>query len=153
MISVKTSNIFDSTAEALVNPVNCVGVSGAGLALEFKIRYPDNYQAYRTVCSLELLTLGKVYNFRTNTGLFIINFPTKFHWKDRSFLQNIDLGLDALITEIEFNKIESIAIPALGCGLGQLSWKDVKNLIFEKFENCTKLNSSDLDVELYAPKI
>lgn len=153
MISVKTSNIFDSTAEALVNPVNCVGISGAGLALEFKIRYPDNYQAYRTVCSLELLTLGKVYNFRTNTGLFIINFPTKFHWKDRSFLQNIDLGLDALITEIEFNEIESIAIPALGCGLGQLSWKDVKNLIFEKFENCTKLNSSDLDVELYAPKI
>lgn len=153
MISVKTSNIFDSTAEALVNPVNCVGISGAGLALEFKIRYPDNYQAYRTVCSLELLTLGKVYNFRTNTGLFIMNFPTKFHWRDRSFLQNIDLGLDALIAEIEFNKIKSIAIPALGCSLGQLSWKDVKNLIFKKFENCTKLNSSDLDVELYAPKI
>lgn len=135
MITLKTGNILSATTEAIVNPVNCVGVMGKGLALEFKKKYPANFSLYRSiclnfphkvnpgkmlVCDLGPLTLPK----------YIINFPTKIHWRDLSRLEYIESGLLALKQEILSRDITSISIPALGCGNGGLAWFDVYPCIY-----------------------
>lgn len=135
-------SIFKSDVEALVNPVNCLGVMGAGLALKFKDRFYQNYQAYRTACHKKLVVPGKVFCFEMAVSVkprYIINFPTKVHWRDPSTLEYIELGLEDLRRTIIDKNIESIAIPALGCGLGQLSWKDVSAMIVSRLEEVTSL--------------
>lgn len=128
MIKLTKGNIFQADAQALVNPVNCVGVMGAGLAKAFRDRFPENYHAYRDACASSALRIGQPFCF-LEQGLLIINFPTKRHWKNESRLADIDMGLGALVRIIHAAQIQSIALPALGCGLGGLDWPPVLALI------------------------
>ena len=137
MIQPASGDILESPAEALVNTVNCVGVMGRGIALQFKNRYPENYKEYAQACKLNEVRPGTV--FVTNTNQFqgpryIINFPTKRHWRGKSRLEDIDAGLADLVRVVADLKITSIAIPPLGCGLGGLSWALVKARIQKAFE-------------------
>lgn len=136
-------DLFSLEAEALVNPVNCVGVMGRGLAKDFKVRFPENFVAYKQACSEGLIKIGIVHCFRQNSPLrptYIFNFPTKRHWRENSELHFIDAGLENLASQVKELSISSIAIPALGCGLGGLSWLDVKPRIENAFHNTRKVD-------------
>ena len=130
-------DIFEADVEALVNPVNCVGVSGRGLAKDFKERFPENFLMYKSACDRGILRPGKLYSCHFESAgrpLWIINFPTKDHWRDASHVSYIRDGLKELVAAIAGFKIHSIAIPALGCGLGALSWKsEVRPLLEAAF--------------------
>jgi len=136
MIELKRGDILSADAEALVNTVNCVGVMGRGIALQFRKAFPENFKAYETACKRKELRPGKMLLYET--GLlsgprFIINFPTKRHWKGKSRLQDIETGLDALVKEIAGRNIRSVAVPPLGCGLGGLDWGVVQPKILQAF--------------------
>ena len=122
-------NIFDSPCDALVNPINCVGVMGKGLALQFKNKYPKMFEAYRLACQKGWVAPGRLFVYPEEDGKLIIGFPTKIHWKDQSKIEYLEAGLIKLKKLIEERSIRSIAIPALGCGLGQLRWNEVKPLM------------------------
>ncbi len=129
MIEFTSGDILEADAEALVNTVNCVGVMGRGIALQFKNRFPANFKAYEIACSREEVLPGRMFVFETGTltsPKFIINFPTKRHWRGKSRIEDIDTGLTALVEEIRVRRIRSIAIPPLGSGLGGLNWADVR---------------------------
>lgn len=129
MIEFKTGDIFESDAEALVNAVNCVGVMGRGIALQFKNKYPENFKAYQQACKQEIVQPGKMFAFETGQLVlpgWIINFPTKRHWRGKSRIEDIESGLIDLVKVIQENNIRSIAIPSLGAGLGGLDWNEVR---------------------------
>jgi O-acetyl-ADP-ribose deacetylase (regulator of RNase III) len=129
MIEFRTGDILRANAEALVNTVNCVGIMGRGIALQFKNDFPENFKAYQAACAREEVQPGKMFVFETGkftNPKFIINFPTKRHWRGKSRLEDIDSGLKALVQEIRDRGIRSIAIPPLGSGLGGLNWSDVR---------------------------
>ncbi|MDQ0468437.1 type II toxin-antitoxin system antitoxin DNA ADP-ribosyl glycohydrolase DarG [Labrys wisconsinensis] len=129
MIELKTGDILRADVEALVNTVNCVGIMGRGIALQFKNEFPENFAAYEVACVREDVQPGKMFVFETRTltnPKFIINFPTKRHWRGKSRMEDIDSGLRALVEEIRHRRIRSIAIPPLGSGLGGLNWADVR---------------------------
>ena len=141
-------DIFESQAEALVNPVNCVGVMGAGLAEEFKQRFPEMYRYYKTECFNRRLGPGKCQpcSLPAETGhRFAINFPTKYHWREDSELWMIEDGLRHLRDIVQTRAIKSIAIPMLGCGFGGLKWDIVRPYITEA------LKDLDCTVEIYGP--
>ena len=135
MITYKTGDLLSEDAEALVNTVNCVGVMGRGVALRFKRVYPDNFKAYAEECGEGRLKPGLVFVYETAllSPRFIVNFPTKNHWRAKSRLRYIETGLQSLVAEIKKRDIRSIAIPALGCGEGGLNWQDVRNLMETAF--------------------
>ena len=122
-------NIFDSPCDALVNPINFVGVMGKGLALQFKNKYPKMFEAYRLACQKGWVAPGRLFVYPETDGKLIIGFPTKIHWKDPSKIEYLKAGLTKLKKLIGERSIRSIAIPALGCGLGQLRWDEVKPLM------------------------
>ena len=129
MIEFKTGDVLAEDAEALVNSVNCVGVMGRGVALQFKKAFPDNFAAYAAACEREEVRPGRMFIYETHqvtNPRYIINFPTKRHWRGRSRMDDIDAGLLALADTIRERKIRSIAIPPLGSGLGKLPWDDVR---------------------------
>jgi O-acetyl-ADP-ribose deacetylase (regulator of RNase III) len=129
MIEYKTGNVLAEEAEALVNTVNCVGIMGRGIALQFKKVFPDNFKFYEEACKRNGVQPGSMFVFETGNltnPRYIINFPTKRHWKGKSRMEDIDSGLVALAHEIRARKIRSIAIPPLGCGLGGLDWEKVR---------------------------
>jgi len=129
MIEFTTGDILRADAEALVNTVNCVGIMGRGVALQFKNEFPANFKAYEAACARDEVRPGKMFVFETRelTGpKFIINFPTKRHWRGKSRMEDIDSGLKALVEEVRNRGIRSIAIPPLGSGLGGLNWADVR---------------------------
>ena len=130
-LSFVHGNLFDGRFDALVNPVNCVGVMGAGLALQFKWRFPENFDAYRLACQDRRLQPGRVFLFRTGSSnpCFIVNFPTKLHFRNPSKLRYVENGLKDLRGRIPEAGIKSIAVPPLGCGLGGLRWDDVRPLL------------------------
>lgn len=114
MIRLKTGNLLTEKTEALVNTVNCVGVMGKGIALQFKKNYPENFKAYKKICDAAQLHPGQMFVYDSGTLLtprYIINFPTKRHWRSKSQLEDIQIGLDALIQEITKRDIKSVAIP------------------------------------------
>ena len=150
MIEPTRGNILKDDAEALVNTVNCVGVMGKGIALQFKKAYPENFKAYEAACRREEVRPGRMFVFETGQLFpprFIINFPTKLHWRGKSRYENIESGLKALVREVRQRNIQSIAIPPLGSGLGGLQWSRVKALIKAAFEDIP-----DVRVKLYEPK-
>ena len=129
MIEYKTGDILSEQAEALVNTVNCVGAMGRGIALQFKRAFPDNFRAYAARCKQEKMQPGKVFVFETGELFhprYIINFPTKRHWKGKSRMEDIESGLASLAKVIRSHHIRSIAIPPLGSGLGGLEWFEVR---------------------------
>ena len=137
MIKLTQGDILKADAEALVNTVNCVGVMGRGIALQFRKAFPENFKVYKKACKNGEVKPGKMFVYdlnRISNPHFIINFPTKRHWKNKSRLEDIELGLQDLIKVIQQQKIHSIAIPPLGCGLGGLNWSDVHSLIIEAFK-------------------
>lgn len=132
MIRYVQGDILDAGAEALVNTVNCVGVMGRGIALGFKRAYPANFKAYAAACKRKEVQPGRMLVFDTGeltNPRYIINFPTKVHWRGKSRIEHIEAGLDALVEEIEARDIKSIAVPPLGSGLGGLDWAEVRPLI------------------------
>jgi len=149
MITVTQGNILKADVEALVNTVNCVGVMGRGIALQFKKAYPENFKLYKKLCENKELQPGKLYTYPLNNIMppqYIINFPTKEHWRGNSKLAYIDSGLKTLIREVQRLGIKSIAIPPLGCGLGGLDWSVVRPLIEKAMSTFT-----DVKVVLYEP--
>lgn len=133
-ITFVSGDIFKSGCQALVNPVNCVGVMGAGLALAFKNKFPHNFAQYKNACSSGLVKIGSCLSTWEGENL-IVNFPTKTHFKNRSELNYISNGLPSLINELNKHKVNSVAIPALGCGLGGLSVDEVKPLVEAAFKD------------------
>lgn len=136
-------------AEALVNTVNCVGIMGRGIALQFKNDFPENFKAYEAACARDELKPGKMFVFETgmlSNPKFIINFPTKRHWRGKSRMEDIDSGLVALAEEIRVRGIHSIAIPPLGSGLGGLEWAEVRPRIVEALHGI-----NNLEVIIYEP--
>lgn len=133
MIYFVKGDIFDAGTDAIVNPVNCVGVMGAGLAKQFKIHYPYNFIHYKEACRRKALKIGTVFTVLVPGPVprSVINFPTKIHWLDRSSLHYIQKGLEALVKEITVKQFRSVAIPRLGCGLGGLSWDVVRPIVAE----------------------
>lgn len=152
-IEFKNGDMFSEPVQALVNTVNCVGVMGKGVALEFKKRWPANFKAYRKLCDAKQLSPGEMFTFDTKELFasegpqFLINFPTKAHWRSKSKISYVEDGLDALLKTIEDHDIKSIAIPPLGCGNGGLDWNDVKPLIEVKLSGL-----SDVKIIVFPPK-
>lgn len=134
MITYSTGSLFDADVQALVNPVNCVGTMGRGLALQFKTRFPGAFQAYGHACAAAALRPGAIFTFEEK-GKLVFHFPTKRHWRDSSRLVDITAGLSALRSEVVARGVTSLAIPALGCGLGGLAWVDVKPRIEAAFKD------------------
>ena len=129
MIEYKRGDILADHADALVNTVNCVGVMGRGIALQFKDAFPENFKAYAEACRRQAVQPGRMFVFATGQlapPRFIINFPTKRHWRGKSRMEDIDAGLAALVDVIHDKGIRSIAVPPLGSGLGGLDWREVK---------------------------
>jgi len=135
-------DILKCEVEALVNTVNCVGVMGRGLALQFKNAYPENFRAYKAACDQKEVQPGRMFVYETGQPVprFIINFPTKRHWRDKSRIEDIEAGLVDLVRVIREKDIRSIAIPPLGCGLGGLNWREVRPCIEQALEQLTNVN-------------
>ena len=138
MIEYKSGDILKEEADAIVNTVNCVGVMGRGIALQFKNAFPDNYKAYASACRQQAVVPGRMFVYATGRltpPRLIINFPTKRHWRGKSNLAEIEAGLDDLARVIRERGITSIAIPPLGCGLGGLDWPTVRAVIEQRLRN------------------
>lgn len=148
MIEYTQGNILQADAEALVNTVNCVGVMGRGIALHFKYAYPANFKAYVAACKREEIQPGRMFVHDTGRPAprWIINFPTKRHWRGKSRIEDIESGMGALVHEIEARGIRSVAIPPLGSGLGGLAWSDVRPVI-----EAALADMPDVRVTLYEP--
>ena len=123
------SSIFESPARTHTNPVNCVGVMGAGLARQFKSRYPEMYRNYRLMCETGLIRAGNLWIWHPDEGQSILCFPTKRHWRNPSRIEDIEAGLRQLARFHAGLGIESLALPALGCGLGGLHLSQVLPLM------------------------
>ena len=137
-------NILEAEAEALVNTVNTVGVMGKGIALQFKKAFPENYRAYVKSCKEEDVQVGRMFTFdrgELSQPKFIINFPTKRHWREKSKLEYVEEGLKDLIDVVKDLGIGSIAIPPLGCGNGGLDWEVVRPMIFTALEEVPEVNA------------
>jgi len=145
MIKVLIGDLFTSKAQTLVNTVNCVGIMGKGIALQFKNRFPDMFRDYEERCRHKEVKLGRPYLYSTMFSQNILNFPTKDHWRSVTNLADIERGLQYLHNHYKEWGITSMAIPPLGCGEGQLEWRIVGPTLY-RF-----LSSMDIPVELYAP--
>ncbi len=135
--------------DAIVNTVNCVGVMGKGIALQFKNKWPDNFDLYQAACRAGEVRPGKMFVFDAGPYAqphYIINFPTKDHWRGNSKMSFIEDGLCDLVAQVKRLGIKSIAVPPLGCGNGGLNWDDVKPRIVEAFSGLL-----DVEVRLFEP--
>ena len=151
MIEEGKGNLLDADVEAFVNTVNTVGVMGKGVALQFKIAYPQMFKEYQKACKLGRVQIGRMLVYQNNVisnSKFIINFPTKQHWKQDSKIEFIREGLVSLRDVISSNKIKSIALPPLGCGMGGLNWIEVLPLIHQAFNDIP-----DVKVIVFPPNV
>lgn len=149
-IEFRTGDILQADAEVLVNTVNCVGVMGRGIALQFKNTFPANFAAYAVACDRKELEPGRMFWFATGfigNPKYIVNFPTKRHWRGKSRVEDILSGLHALASDIRERTVRSIAVPPLGSGLGGLDWADVKPLVVQALESVP-----NLQVMVYEPR-
>lgn len=144
-VTVKRGDLFESTAQTLVNTVNCVGVMGAGVDLEFRKRFRAMHEDYVRRCGRGLVRLGEPYLFEHLVGPWVLNFPTKQHWRSGSNIDDIVAGLDYLKFHYRQWGITSLAVPPLGCGHGGLDWAVVGPLLYRH------LGELEVPVELYGP--
>jgi O-acetyl-ADP-ribose deacetylase (regulator of RNase III) len=150
MITFTTGNIIESETEAVVNTVNCVGLMGKGIALQFKQAFPEVFKEYARACRANEVQPGRMLVVpvgRFSNPKYIINFPTKRHWKGPSRIEDIRSGLDALVEDVRRLGIRSISVPPLGCGNGGLDWDLVRPLIESAFEQV-----KDTDVVVFEPR-
>jgi len=145
MIKVLIGDLFASSSQTLVNTVNCVGVMGKGVALEFKKRFPELFEDYIARCDRKQVRIGEPYLFRLGRDRSVLNFPTKNHWRSPSRLSDIEQGLDYFLNHYATWNITSIAFPPLGCGNGGLDWSEVGPLLYGRLRNLP------IAIELYAP--
>ena len=151
---IKDGNIFDSKMETLINPVNCIGVMGKGLAQQFKKLYPKMMQDYKLRCSKNKVIIGRPYIYETthhikpDINIKILNFPTKTDWRFSSKLEYIEDGMIYLCSKIEEWQVKSLALPGLGCGCGGLEWENVRHIIVKYLNKI----SDNIIVEIYEPK-
>lgn len=145
MFKALIGDLFESKAQTLVNTVNCVGIMGKGVAEQFKLRFPAMFEDYKARTDRQSVRLGEPYLYRDLSGLRIINFPTKDHWRSPSRLSDIERGLDYLVEHVKSWEITSLAMPPLGCGNGGLEWSEVGPLIYQK------LHKLPIYLEVYAP--
>lgn len=148
MIKYTTGDILSDRADAIVNTVNCVGVMGRGIALQFKKAWPKNFEAYAAACKQDEVRPGRMFVYETgrlSPPRFIINFPTKRHWRGKSRLEDIESGLEDLRRVIAELGIDSIAIPPLGSGLGGLDWPEVRSHIE------ALLGDLEVEIRIYEP--
>ncbi|WP_325890878.1 type II toxin-antitoxin system antitoxin DNA ADP-ribosyl glycohydrolase DarG [Grimontia sp. NTOU-MAR1] len=149
MIKYVQGDLFADDAEAIINTVNTVGVMGKGLAYQFKEKYPENFDAYRDACKRNQVVTGKMFIFETKSlkkPRIIINFPTKEHWRGKSKIEYIESGLEDLVKIAIDAELKSVAIPALGAGLGGLPWSQVEQKIINKL---SPING--IEWRIYAP--
>lgn len=149
MIRSATGDILKADVDAVINTVNTVGVMGKGLALQFKRRYPENFKLYKRACDAGDVTIGRMFVTETHeiTGpRWIINFPTKKHWRADSEVEYIRDGLEDLVRVIRDNNIRSVAVPPLGSGNGGLNWSQVRPLVESALSVVTNLR-----VEIFDP--
>ncbi|HEY1571896.1 MAG TPA: macro domain-containing protein [Pseudonocardiaceae bacterium] len=149
MITYTAGDLLDADVDALVNTVNTVGVMGKGLALQFKRRFPDNFRQYAAACRRGEVRLGRMFvvvNSELDGPRYIINFPTKGHWRGRSSIESIKAGLDDLERVIGELGLKSLALPALGAGNGGLEWRDVRPVIEQHLREL-----DNVDVRVYPP--
>lgn len=153
MIEPVSGDIFQSETEAIVNAVNCVGAMGRGIALQFKNAFPENFKAYEEACRRKEVQPGRMFlfeNAETASPRFIINFPTKRHWRDTSRIEDIISGLHDLARVIKQKQIRSVAMPKIGCGLGNLDWRDVRQHVWRVLSPLTHVRV--LVFERYRPQ-
>ncbi|MEV6810579.1 macro domain-containing protein [Micromonospora sp. NPDC051296] len=146
---MRSGDLLDADTNALVNAVNTVGVMGKGIALAFRHAHPGNYAAYRAACAAGKVRVGRMFVYdsgRPGRHRYVINFPTKSHWRSRSRLADVAAGLPDLVRILREHRITSVAVPALGCGNGGLDWADVRPLI-----ETALADLPDVRVYLYAP--
>ena len=142
MIKYVDTTVFNVDTQTIVNAVNCVGVMGAGIALEFKLRFPKMYDDYVNKCRQREIQIGKPYLYRDYSTPWIMNFPTKHHWKYPSKLIWIEQGLEYFVSNYKQGEVTSIAFPKLGADRGRLDWNDVKALM-ERY-----LQTVDIEVHI-----
>jgi O-acetyl-ADP-ribose deacetylase (regulator of RNase III) len=150
MIELRRGDLLKQNAQALVNAVNCVGVMGRGIALQFRKAFPENFKIYEAACKRGEVKPGEMLVFDTHqvtNPRYIINFPTKRHWRDQSRITDIESGLEALVDEVKDRGIHAIAVPPLGCGLGGLKWSEVRPRIEKAFAKVP-----DVEVWLFEPE-
>ncbi|MFE0472681.1 macro domain-containing protein [Streptomyces sp. NPDC058947] len=134
-------NLLNSTCQVLVNAVNCIGVTGAGIAKQFQDRWPEQVAEYREFCRAGKMQPGVIHEAVLPDGRVILSVPTKRHWRDRSLFSDVAKGIDAVVEWCDRVKPVSIAIPPLGCGLGGLPQRPVLNEI--------NLKMADLPMEVW----
>jgi O-acetyl-ADP-ribose deacetylase (regulator of RNase III) len=149
MIILTRGDLLRAPVEAVVNTVNCAGHMGKGLALQFKRAFPANFEAYKAACDAGAMVPGRMLVHDHGPDAqprYIINFPTKRHWREKSRMQDVEAGLVDLMKQVRARGIRSIAVPALGCGLGGLDWGQVRPCIEAAFAALP-----DVEVHLYEP--
>jgi len=149
MIRYIRGNLLEAEVEALVNTVNTVGVMGKGIALMFKKAYPKNFQRYAEACNVNQVEVGRMFVTECNELIgpkWIVNFPTKLHWRNPAQMKWVEDGLRDLVRFIQQHKVASIALPSLGCGNGGLDWQDVRLCI-----EATLAGLKAVDVVVYEP--
>lgn len=143
-IKIINGNIFNTKTQTIVNTVNCVGVMGKGIALVFKLRYPNMYDVYQEYCKQKLITIGKLWIYKGNENdPWVLNFPTKTHWKLPSEYEYIELGLQKFVETYKDKGITSIAFPILGANNGGLNAHKVEEIMISYLSQC------DIPVEIY----
>ena len=149
MIRYMRGNLLDANTEAMVNAVNTVGVMGGGIALTFKQTFPENFRRYAAACRESRVKVGRIFVTECDGSTFpkwIVNFPTKQHWRQPARMEWVIEGLEDLRHFIQAKRIRSIAIPALGCGLGGLDWAEVRMRIEEALNDL-----DDVDIFVFEP--
>jgi O-acetyl-ADP-ribose deacetylase (regulator of RNase III) len=149
-VILEHGDLLQQRVDAIVNTVNTVGVMGKGIALQFKQKWPNNYKAYAKACEHGEVQPGKMFIYDAGGLLrprYIINFPTKRHWRENSRIEDIEAGLKDLVEQVRALGIRSIALPPLGCGNGGLDWDDVRPRITEAFAQLP-----NVEVHLFAPE-
>lgn len=142
---IKQGDIFESSCEVIVNSINCVGVMGGGLALAFKKKFPEHFETYKKMCQNGEIKVGELYVIDGDEKHKILLFPTKIHWRNPSLMEYVVDGLKYLAENYEKMDIKSIAIPAIGCGLGGLNWEDVK----EQITSILSELDNKIEIEIY----
>jgi O-acetyl-ADP-ribose deacetylase (regulator of RNase III) len=135
MITIVNGDLFTSEAQTIVNTVNCVGAMGKGIALEYKKRYPKMYHEYKSLCDRNLMDVGKLWIFKTPEK-WILNFPTKKHWRHQSEVQYLILGLTKFVDTYKVKGITSIAFPLLGASNGGIEPEVSEDLMIQFLKRC-----------------
>ena len=136
MIKIYKGNLFSSSCQTIVNAVNCVGVMGAGIALEFRLRYPKMFKRYKKYCNDKLMKPGSLWLYKFNDKRWILNFPSKKHWRYPSKIEYLEMGLEKFVKTYKDKGITSIAFPLLGSDRGGIEPDKSKEIIIKYLSNC-----------------